>query len=254
MKRRHFLGAATAGAAAAMWPSWLRQAFADAPACESQTAQTAGKVGKVGEVASSFRAAQRAGRPLLVLVIPAADDAKYERGQAFGELLNFGRDADLAPLASAEVLCATMEALATVVPGVGAGEPLMVLVDTSQVPARVRRLDAPLRVARPVEAGDESYEQTQARESAAADARIETLARLLRSGLGDGKNTARRATEVRERLVKKAPVGGRWAVSQGCGTHVEGAEDNMAIGCGMGHVPEKSRRFLYFFSSASRRF
>ena len=30
---------------------------------------------------------------------------------------------------------------------------------------------------------------------------------------------------------------------------VEGRDDNVMVGCGMGHVPERSRRFLYWYTS-----
>ena len=56
------------------------------------------------------------------------------------------------------------------------------------------------------------------------------------------------AAEVRRRLVEEPPAGARWANSGGCGVSVEGERSAIAIGCGMGHVPERSRRFLYFFT------
>lgn len=55
------------------------------------------------------------------------------------------------------------------------------------------------------------------------------------------------AEAVRVRLVARRIPGSRWAVGGGCGVHIEG-EDVVAVGCGMGHVPRLSRRFLHFFS------
>ncbi len=51
-----------------------------------------------------------------------------------------------------------------------------------------------------------------------------------------------------ERLRVKSPAGAKWARDTGCGANVEGDDTGMAIGCGMGYVPEASVRFLYFFS------
>src|SRR5262249_25459726 len=102
MKRRTFAtGAALAGVTLG-WPSWLSRAFGDEKACDPKA-----RPPSVAAVAGAFRRAERAGKPLLVLVIPSDDvtspigptDEKFDRGQAFGELLNFGSDADLAPLA-----------------------------------------------------------------------------------------------------------------------------------------------------------
>ena len=65
---------------------------------------------------------------------------------------------------------------------------------------------------------------------------------------GYSANAAEDAANVRHTLKDQPPRGTHWAVSSGCGTRIEGVTDNVAFGCGMGHVPAKSRRFLYFFS------
>jgi len=57
----------------------------------------------------------------------------------------------------------------------------------------------------------------------------------------------RLAELTRDHLVRsQPPTGARWARSSGCGTRVEGVRSNVRIGCGMGHVPERSQRFLSF--------
>ncbi|MEZ4384863.1 MAG: hypothetical protein R3A79_26265 [Nannocystaceae bacterium] len=59
----------------------------------------------------------------------------------------------------------------------------------------------------------------------------------------------RLAALSRERLtLSRPPEGARWAYAGGCGVHVEGSRSSATIGCGMGHVPERSRRFLSFLS------
>jgi hypothetical protein len=242
VKRRHLIGALSAGAAAALWPSFLREAFGDQTACDPQTA-----LARAALVAGAFRSANAAGKKLLVFVIPANDGDKWRRGQAFGELLNHGADRDLAPLAGVEVVCATMADLKRIVPGAGAGEPLMVLVSPDRVPAAARQLDVELPE-HDRGFGEGSWEEQKRKEAALSDARIAKMGKMLRDALGDpGSRAPALAAEVRKRIVKARVPGSRWASSSGCGTHVEG-EEPMAIGCGMGHVPEKSRRFLYFFS------
>ncbi len=61
-------------------------------------------------------------------------------------------------------------------------------------------------------------------------------------------NLAPRLAELtRDAMVRsQPPAGARWARSWGCGTNIEGVRTNVRVGCGMGHVPERSRRFLSF--------
>jgi hypothetical protein len=241
VKRRELLGVASVGVLAALWPPFLREAFGDdPPACDGTP------LARLVVVASAFRRARAAGRSLLVLVVPADDAAKWDRGQTFGELLNHGADRDLAPLANAEVVCATMEDLRKLVPTAGVGEPLMVLVHPERVPVTTRQLDVTLPPYGPL-TGDTWQAREQAEDSI-SDQRIAALGGLLRRELGiDEKQAPALAADVRARLRDKPPAGTKWAKTHGCGTEVEG-EPPMSIGCGMGHVPKKASRFLYFFS------
>ncbi|APR75374.1 Hypothetical protein A7982_00720 [Minicystis rosea] len=232
--------------AAALWPSWLREAFADEGACEGQ----GGALARLAVLSGAFRRARDAGKPLLVLVIPDNDMDKWQRGRAFGELLNHGSDVQLAPLSRVEVTCATMAELKKLVPSAGMGEPLMVLVSTDRVPVTARHLDAKLLdYPSPWGDGTESWEERGKKEDAIGDKRIAVMAGLLRDTLGaDDKNAAALALEVRKRLTKQPPNGAKWATSYGCGTEIEGEKQTMMVACGMGHVPKKSARFLYFFT------
>jgi hypothetical protein len=240
VKRRQMLGVASVAVTAALWPPFLREAFGDEPACDGAP------LARVVLVAAAFRRARAAGRSLLVLVIPADDGAKWTRGGAFGELLNFGSDRDLAPLAGVEVVCASMDDLRRLVPTAGVGEPLMVLVSSDRIPATTRQLDVALPLHTPFR--EETWEAQARSDDAVSDQRIAALGGLLRRELGiDEKHAATLAAEARARLKDKPPPGTKWAKSQGCGTEVEG-EQSLAMGCGMGHVPKKAGRFLYFFS------
>lgn len=54
---------------------------------------------------------------------------------------------------------------------------------------------------------------------------------------------------ARDRLHAQPLPGSRWATSGGCGVSIEGAEgEGPMIACGMGHVPARSRRFLYWYT------
>lgn len=64
---------------------------------------------------------------------------------------------------------------------------------------------------------------------------------------------SRLAELTRERLLRTSPpAGARWATSHGCGVRIEGHKERHAIGCGMGHVPERSRRFLAWLGDFER--
>lgn len=157
MKRREFFRtAANAGASlallAAAAPHSLRDASAkEAPA--SARARSAAKPAADGEpirrtqlaeISDAYRRAQQAGKPLLVIVIPDPIWKKDYYGEYFGTWLNEGSVEQCWPLSLCELICARMDDLRQIVPTVGAGHPLMVLVETDQVPATIQRLDKPL--------------------------------------------------------------------------------------------------------------
>src|SRR5262245_7597320 len=122
MKRRDFLTTIGASAAlAALWPRLIREAFADASFDAPGAKKTA------PGLPSAVSRAQAANKPLFAIVIPADDGKKWERGGVWGEYLNHGSAAEIAPLGSVEVACATMKDLEKLAPDVK-GEPLAVLV------------------------------------------------------------------------------------------------------------------------------
>ncbi|MCA9003397.1 MAG: hypothetical protein KDB61_15845, partial [Planctomycetes bacterium] len=53
---------------------------------------------------------------------------------------------------------------------------------------------------------------------------------------------------ARARLWDESPTGGAWAVVGGCGVHyLDYPNQSVGMSCGMGSVPEGSRRFLLYF-------
>jgi hypothetical protein len=169
----------------------------------------------------ALRRARARGVDVLAIVIPADDAEKYKRGHQLGEWLNWGVPEELAPLADVELICATHEELG---------------LPPSKDPPMMWRIDANERV-RP---------------------------RAQEKFLADGKPLGDRLRVVKRRYVDEPPPGSHWANSWGCGTRVEDTAEEkrliaerakqgkmrriVSIGCGMGHVPEKSQRFLYYFA------
>jgi hypothetical protein len=302
MDRRRFLGTTAGLAAAALWPGWLRRAFA-----EKEQDPWLGPAAP--GLADGLAHARHAGKPLLVLVIPADSTARWRRGQAFGELINHGGEETLATLALAEILCAPMDDIRRLEPDAGDAEPLLVLFETDGPRPRVRIVDAQLPENLPRGRGDLSWEEWRKQDDAQVEARIAQLSRLVQRALApDGPAVERRAIQARAALtpaehaeverslldggglelsladraaalvfeaaeeagpsrrpallallaqaaaarLRDQPVpGSRWARSSGCGTVVEGAPElSRMVACGMGHVPAKSQRFLYFFSQS----
>jgi hypothetical protein len=271
MKRRVFLGAA----ALALLGLRLRRAFGDA---------SVGPGSATRAFSSALARAARASRPLLVIVIPTDDAQKWERGKAFGEFLNHGSPADLAPLARAEVVCAKLDELpANVGAMLDSVEPLLVRIDPRGGLARTINAELPRYRDRIVVIGD-SKPNAEDDDDHVFGRRVATIAKSVRDALSpdasDGVRAPSLAREVRARLVERPPPGSHWATSSGCGTDVEETPEEKAQreaeekaraererlaalqgrilalkskvisvrGCGMGHVPEKSRRFLYFFA------
>src|SRR5262245_40418115 len=119
--RRRFLGAA-AGAGAI---GWLSHYFLGGPAWAGEG------VAAMGNVSEAYRRASSLGKPLLVFVIPAKEDQKYEQGTIFGALLNHGGAAAYLDLALCEIVCATVADAKLQLPDLKVeGEPLMLLVET----------------------------------------------------------------------------------------------------------------------------
>ena len=273
MDRRKFLKSAVAasvsGAVMAGWPGWLRRGFADV----SITSPMAG----AKNVKDALQRGRDTGKPLLVFVVPP-DEEKWQRGHLFGEYLNNAIDEQMAPLALAEVACATVSQLEgsgitvadkgamlqVVEPGENTARGLSVRVEEWTEVERIRPLAVGDTKGKPV-----SPKHT---EEDIIDARIAAVARAVKEALAaDAEMVRRRVAAAREkqpgamvvtsyfgeigqlaayakkRWREKAPVGSRWASSWGCGTNIEGEEPE-AIGCGMGHVPGKSARFLYLFA------
>lgn len=60
------------------------------------------------------------------------------------------------------------------------------------------------------------------------------------------------AAATRDRFTRtRPPKGSSWARSGGCGVRIEGEEENHGFACGMGHVPERSQRFLSFLTGGA---
>ena len=228
MNRRDFFRAAGVGLGLFGMPHLVRDAFAaEIPPTEALEA-----------LAAAFHRAHERGVPLLVLVIPADTGSRWFRGHAFGELLMHGPDDVLARLTEVEVACATMETLRLLVPRAPMDEPHMVLVQTDRVPAGTAALHPDL-------GSEESWWSDAA---GPIDARIAAQAEALRRVLPKVPEARIEALAEGFRASLGEPVAGSlWGNATGCGTLIEGVERNAMYACGMGHVPSRSRRFLYFF-------
>jgi hypothetical protein len=210
-------------AATALWPAWLRRAFADVTVHGAIPARIVG--------------------PTLVLIIPRKDNDKLDRGQAFGELLNYGSDRDLAPLALVNVVCLPANQLDV------KGDPLMVFVDGD----KKQILDGDLPPL-PTLGDPRDFEHVDENANRVTQRRMALLAGLIQRALGPRRAADKRGDVAlsdlaRAHYVKQPPAGTHWANGGGCGVEVENApelSDN--VDCGMGHVPYRSARFLFFFT------
>lgn len=241
MKRRTFLAAVGATGAVALWPRLIRQAFADASFDAPGTKKTA------PGLSTSPKHIDVSKRPQLVIVVPADDGQKHRRGELWGEYLNHGEPAQIAPLAHVDVSCATMRELGALAGDV-TGEPLALLFGRD---GSVQPLDAQVpQIARGLRMEGQD-------DDALVDKRIATVAKMVARALPPvAPDEVRAAADRVARAVRaQPPAGSHWANASGCGpASVENMKEEgddgvvVAYGCGMGHVPAKSRRFLYFFA------
>lgn len=195
-------------------------------------------------------------RPFLALLVPPEGDAdSHLRGEIVGGTLNHGGDELLADLAGVDLVCVTRDRLPPEAEPVG--EPLPWFVLLTRVDGKVT--SRPFRPTTPLQAGGGALMGRGEFEAldAEARARIEAFAAELhgfleREGAGaPAGERAGRAAEARKRYVESPPPGAHWAQSNGCGMHVEGVRrTGPMVACGMGMVPEVSRRFLHFYVKA----
>ena len=209
MNRRQALTALAAGTASLAIPAWIARAFAqsapssDAPcAAESHSAgptpNTLGPSNVPQDFASALTRADRAGKPLLVLVVTRRGG--NERAMAFGELINHGTPDALALLACCEIVCAPMSAVRDSMHDAGEGEPLMLLVETDGSTPRLHRMDGSLPVvaARTTARNEPSANE----EDNIIDQRIEFLTALLEHAIAPNDAVVtRRAAQTRARLA-----------------------------------------------------
>ncbi|HEX9100735.1 MAG TPA: hypothetical protein VF997_00960 [Polyangia bacterium] len=241
MKRRTFLAAVGASTAAALWPSLIRRAFADASFDAPGTKKTA------PGLSTSTRHIDPSKRPQLVIVVPADDGQKYRRGELWGEYLNHGAPAQLAPLAHVDVSCATMKELGALAGDVK-GEPLALLFERD---GSVRALDTKY----PDYAAATRFDPKD--DDAIVDKRIALVSAMVARALPPVPADEVRAAAARvvRAVREQPPAGSHWANASGCGpATVENMKDDsdevVGYGCGMGHIPAKSSRFLYFFAKS----
>jgi hypothetical protein len=233
------IGATTA--AAALWPSLIRRAFADASFDAPGAKKTA------PGLSTTTKHIDPSNRPQLVIVVPADDNEKNVRGEAWGEYLNHGEARQIAPLAHVDVSCATMAELGALAKDVK-GEPMAILFSRD---GSVRALDTKLPQYTATRRFDPKNDDT------IVDKRIATMAKMVGGALPPVPVSEMQAaaTRVIRAVREQPPTGSHWANASGCGpASVENMKDDsdeiVGYGCGMGHVPAKSSRFLYFFSKS----
>jgi hypothetical protein len=271
MNRRDLLRAALAGGAALVLPDL---SFAGV---DPKTRRAL-----LGE---AWERAVRAGRPLLVIVVPTMQDDVYERGHEVGVALNNLDDDNLAPLAGCEPVCATLDELDRLVPGVrDAGRAWFVLVRVDQETPTWRSIvmSPPKRIVVPdlhEWVADHLYDpvwqdrltghavpdtafrawQTEAdelRRQVVLGWNVSWRASVTRAlwgeGLGGDHDLPRRAEAGRKRWVAQNPPGSHWASGTACGVIYEGAQTAIYFLCGMGRVSLVESRFLALYDITER--
>ena len=135
MKRRNVLGLSGAGLIATVLPWRLARGFAsrevgDLPALDDDL----GRAIERGRVL---------GKPVIVFIVPTDAEAKWDRGEFFGDALHCGGDALLADLALAELVCASAADIAKRFREIDAGaEPLAYILELDWERTHIRSIDA----------------------------------------------------------------------------------------------------------------
>lgn len=154
--------------------------------------------------------ARKAGKPLLVLVIPSEAGPASERGEWFGSWLALADDALLADLALFERICVPMAALADLELRDldDTAEPVMLFIETHEDAPRAIAIDGALdkelvqTFANPWPHEGESYEAAELRVGNAIRARNAALSRWLRDGVKLDERMAQLAAQVDATLTE----------------------------------------------------
>lgn len=203
-----------------------------------------------------------------MFIVPEDDHAAFHLGRQLGAFLMYGSQEALTALGLAEVACMRMSELRALVPN--APEAVLVLIDTGLSPMGVTAFEGPLpppyRLSLPPELaeldfpeGDPRYwpwrEAEYLREDLYVEQGIGAVGALLLHALGHALATASPTERVQalirtRALLQLSVSGGKWARDEGCGIEIE---RHLAIQlmplCGMGYMPERAQRFLYFYSA-----
>jgi hypothetical protein len=271
MRRRSFLLSGGGGLLVMLGPGWLRRAFGDASLKGAVVKEDPrfGDVARRRALAKAKARALAAGRPLLVFIIPKDDDQKWDRGHAFGELLTHGTPAQLAPLASAELACATLDDLGAHAPA--KADPLLARLDPKTNALHLIDASEPLPTLAQINwRGVRVKGHPEPSPDEIVDHRIAILSVALKEALGPAR-APELGKQVAARYLRRPPDGTHWANDSACGPArvEETVEERVAreaeekrqaalgifttktivgYGCGMGFLPDKSQRFLYFFT------
>jgi len=192
MKRRTFLALSAAGFAGAALPDWMARCFAgDIPPAEARKA-----------LRDAYQRAKERGKPLLVVVIPTADDAKALRGEIAGQFFTHGGEEVHADLALCEVVCATVaDAKASIPFPRGDEEPLFVLVEAAEADVSAHAIAPDLQVRVDESRPDLENEGVIEREHRA---RIARIAKALRARVAPDVATLERRARSELRSVPEA--------------------------------------------------
>lgn len=255
------------------------------------------------DLLKAWKQAQAAGRPLLVVVIPANRSHRYAYGRAWGAVLNAGSQDVRAALALCDLRCASYESVQTAFGKILAqeetplpsDEPMGILLETERLSAHSVPVTAALSAQCNGDAQGHLDRSHKRRAKLAQDGLAELSTALHRAILPDAKALVRRAAQERAALpidaarlpgaerailapagllaesggatdgrwnpweerialefdkrMQSSVPGAQWANSSGCGVRIEGEPSIVQISCGMGLVPEISRRFLYFYQN-----
>ena len=223
---------------------------------------------RMHELTEAWRRAAASGRPLLIIVVPANDDGQV--GGAWGELFTNASDETIAALTQVELVTATQEEIHTVLPAytvtsVG-DEPLVVRIEAAEMPARYEAFYTELvyqtwddfgKLEEQIPGYEREARMARAEiENGWIDQRVNALEALVLSAVRPEPSSLGGIKEeaIAARRIKEIP-GSRWGSSGGCGTHysspdpLEKEGDVRAMyACGMGHVNQRSSRFLDFLT------
>lgn len=211
-------------------------------------------VATVASLAAAYREASAQRRTLTILVISDDPNTRALHGEVLGAFLLHGPRATRLRIAETVVVCATPESIRLILPSAPVSATTWALVvrpreSTVAAPVDLVTPAPPTPPDYPFDADPATYERLARDHEAAVERHLDEELTMVDGAFAAVLPSLRDEAAAAARLtaLERDPISGSGWAEGGCGITVEGVDDpGLIMGCGMGSVPPRAQRFVYW--------